>query len=183
LIVGSDEFKLKRPMGKQANFLKVYLGGVKALMEEIGIERDVAERLDSGFYQAFPRVKYYQDWVVKQAELYGFVENLYGRRYYMQDERFFYKLCNYLIQGTCADMIKQFEIEISEYIKKNKLKTVMVLPVHDELILSVPEDEEWIINDIKGIMEGVTHIIKTIPMVADVEFSDTNWGEKKGWVR
>lgn len=177
----APDFKLKRAMGKQANFLKVYLGGVKAMMDQMGIEREVAEKLDKGFYAAFPHVKDYQDWVQEQASMYGYVENLYGRRYYMQDDRYYYKLCNYLIQGTCADMVKTFEVHISKYLKEHNLKTVMVLPVHDEIILKVPDGEEYIIPEIKAIMESVTDVIKTIPMVADVEYSDSNWGEKKGW--
>ena len=57
----------------------------------------------------------------------------------------------------------------------------MVLPVHDEIIFSVPEGEEHIMQDIKAIMEDVTDVITNVPMVAEIEYTETNWNEKKSW--
>lgn len=177
----SKEFKKKRKLGKVANFLKVYQGGVLALMESLEVDRKTAENLDSAFYKAFPRIRDYQDWVTKQASLYGYVENLYGRRYYMNNRKWFYKLCNYLIQGTCADMVKGFEIRIHNFLKENDYKTKMVFPIHDEIIFLVPNGEEHIVSKLKGVMEDTYNVIKNIPMVAEVECSKTNWREKKEW--
>lgn len=100
----SPEFKKKRKLGKRANFLKVYQGGVQALQESLEIDRETAEALDGAFYKAFPRIRDYQDWVTKTLSEYGYVENLYGRRYYMNDSKWFYKGCNYLIQGKIAHL-------------------------------------------------------------------------------
>lgn len=178
----SPEFKKKRKLGKRANFLKVYQGGVVALMESLDIDRSTAEALDSAFYKAFPRIKDYQDWVVEHLTQYGYVENLYGRRYYMNDSKWFYRACNYLIQGTCADMVKLFEIKVYEYLKNNKLKSKMVLPIHDELMILVAKDEMFVIKEVKRIMEDVTDVIKSIPMISEPELSETNWAEKKEYV-
>lgn len=175
----SDEFKKKRKLGKRANFLKVYQGGVDALQDSLEIPREIAEALDKAFYKAFPRIKDYQDWVTQHLYQYGYVENLYGRRYYMNDSRYFYKGCNYLIQGTCADMVKTFEIEVNKYLKENKLKSKMVLPIHDELMLLVHKDEMFVIKEVKRIMEDVTDVVKYIPMISEPEVSYTNWAEKK----
>lgn len=177
----SPEFKKKRKLGKRCNFLKVYQGGVQALKESLGVSEEVAQALDSAFYKAFPRIKDYQEWVTKQLSLYGYAENLYGRRYYMEDSRQFYKGCNYLIQGTCADMVKTFEIKIWKFIKENNLKTKMVLPIHDELVFLVPNGEEQYVKDLKHIMEDTLDVIKNIPMVAEVEMSETSWRDKKGY--
>ena len=133
--VDSPEFKKKRKLGKQCNFLKVYQGGVGAIQSEIGVDAETAQALDQAFYKAFPKIKTYQDWVNNQLSTYGFIENLYGRRYYMNDSRQFYKGCNYLIQGTCADMVKTFEIRVDEYLKDKKSK--FVLPIHDRHICRV----------------------------------------------
>ncbi len=179
--IGSSEFKHLRKKGKTTNFLKVYQGGVLALMESLECDREMAESLDSAFYKAFPRIRDYQDWVSKQAGLYGYVENLYGRRYYMNSRKWYYKLCNYLIQGSCADMVKGFEIKIHKYLKENGYKTKMVLPVHDEIIFLVPDGEEHIVKHLKEIMEDTYDVIKNIPMVAEVEYSTTNWRDKKEW--
>ena len=179
---GTDEFKHHRKLGKRANFLKVYQGGVDALMNALDVSRDVAEALDKAFYKSFPRIKEYQDWVVQHLSQYGYVENLYGRRYYMDDSRFYYRACNYLIQGTCADMVKTFEIKVWEYLTKNNLKSRLVLPIHDELMVSVAKDEMFVIEEVKRIMEDVTDVIKSIPMISEPEMSETNWAEKKEYV-
>lgn len=176
---GTPEFKHHRKLGKRANFLKVYQGGVDALMNALDVTRDVAEKLDKAFYKSFPKIREYQDWVTQHLSQYGYVENLYGRRYYMDDSRYYYRACNYLIQGTCADMVKTFEIKVYEYIKKNNLKSRLVLPIHDELCLSVPLDEMFVIKEVKRIMEDVTDVIKSIPMIAEPEVTYTNWAEKK----
>lgn len=177
----SDEFKKKRKLGKRCNFLKVYQGGVQALKESLEVSEDIAQALDDAFYKAFPRIKDYQEWVNEQLSTYGYVENLYGRRYYMEDSRQFYKGCNYLIQGTCADMVKTFEINIWKFIKNNKLGIKMVLPIHDELIFLVPYGEEKYVKDLKHIMEDTLDVIKNIPMIAEVEMSETSWKDKKGY--
>ena len=174
----SDEFKKKRKLGKRCNFLKVYQGGVNALKDSLDVDEDTAKALDDAFYKAFPRIKDYQDWVTEQLTTYGFIENLYGRRYYMEDSRQFYKGCNYLIQGTCADMTKTFEIDIYNFIRKNNLGIKMVLPIHDEIVFLVPYGEEKYVKDLKHIMEDTLDVIKNVPMVASVDYSETSWAEK-----
>lgn len=179
---GTPEFKHHRKLGKRANFLKVYQGGVDALMNALDVTRDVAEKLDKAFYKSFPRIREYQEWVTEHLSQYGYVENLYGRRYYMDDSRFYYRACNYLIQGTCADMVKTFEIKVYEYLTKNKLKSRLVLPIHDELMVAVANDEMFVIEEVKRIMEDVTDVIKSIPMISEPEMSTTNWAEKKEYI-
>ena len=177
----SPEFKKYRKLGKRCNFLKVYQGGVQALKDSLDVSEEVAQALDDAFYKAFPRIKDYQEWVNEQLTTYGFVENLYGRRYYMEDSRQFYKGCNYLIQGSCADMVKTFEINIWKFIRDNNLGIKMVLPIHDELIFLVPYGEETYVKNLKHIMEDTLDVVKNIPMIAEVEMSETSWKNKKGY--
>ena len=99
----------------------------------------------------------------------------------MEDSWQFYKGCNYLIQGTCADMVKTFEINIWKYIKGHNLKTKMVLPIHDELVFLVPSGEEGYVKEFKHIMEDTFSTIKNVPMIAEVEMSETSWKDKKGY--
>ena len=181
--IDSPEFKKKRKLGKRCNFLKVYEGGVNALQNSLEVSREVAESLDRAFYTAFPRIKDYQDKVVSDLSIYGFVENLYGRRYYINDSKIFYRACNYLIQGTCADMVKLFEINVDEYLRKNKLKSKMLLPIHDELMLSIHKDELFVIDKVKEIMEDVQDTIPNIKMIAEPEITTTNWREKHEYIK
>ena len=99
----------------------------------------------------------------------------------MEDSRQFYKGCNYLIQGTCADMVKTFEINIYNYIRENNLDIKMFLPIHDELIFLVSRGEEKYVINLKHIMEDTLDVVKNIPMIAEVEMSETSWRDKKGY--
>lgn len=173
------EFKKLRKLGKQCNFLKNYQGGVKAIIANLKVKPNVAEVLDKAYYTAFPEVRTYQKWVTKQMTMYGFVENFYGRRYYMESSNNYYKVGNYLIQGGCADMVKQKEIEISEYLEGSPIK--FVLPIHDELVFSVPKDHIKPIPHIKAIMQNVWDVMPWIPMVSEIEYTETNWADKKPW--
>jgi DNA polymerase-1 len=76
-------------------------------------------------------------------------------------------------------MVKLFEIKVHEYLKENNLKSKMVLPIHDEIMLLVHKDEMFVIKEVKRIMEDVTDTIKSIPMISEPEISYTNWAAKE----
>lgn len=173
------EFKKLRKLGKMCNFLKNYQGGEQAIIEQMKVDPETAKVLDQAYYQAFPEIKSYQQWVVKELTVHGFVENLYGRRYYMQDSRWFYKAGNYVIQGGCADLVKQKEIEVSRFLKD--YKTRFVLPIHDELVFSVPKDEVHLVEKLQHILQDTEDVLKWIPMVSEIEYTSTNWAEKELW--
>jgi DNA polymerase-1 len=174
-----QNFKHYRDLGKRCNFLKNYGGGKNALKESLKISDEIAIALDNGYYKAFPMIKDYQYWVEKELYSYGYVENVFGRRYYLQSSNNFYKAYNYLIQGGCADIVKRKEIEVSHWLKENNLLSRMILPVHDEIQIEVVDGEEHIIEEIKGIMENCSEWVKNIPLVCDVEMTNDSWANKK----
>lgn len=173
------DFKRLRKLGKMCNFLKNYQGGEQAIIEQMKVDEETAEKLDKAYYSAFPEVKTYQRWVTKELTMNGFVENLYGRRYYMQDSKKFYKASNYVIQGGCADLVKSKEIEVWKFLKP--YRTRFVLPIHDELVFSVPEDEVFLVPFLRDILQDVGDKLKWIPMISEVEVTSTNWADKKPW--
>lgn len=170
------DFKHYRALGKMCNFLKNYGGGVNALKSSLKVDDEVANALDKGYYSAFPKIKDYQSWVTQSLGSKGFVENIYGRRYYISNYNDFYKGYNYPIQGGCADLLKEKEIKVYELLKDKKSR--MVLVVHDELQIEIADGEEYLISEIKKILDDNKHIIDLIPMVCDVERTDTSWAEK-----
>ena len=173
-----EHFGHYRSLGKRANFAKNYGAGWAKLMDALKISEDVAKALDAGYNKAFPKVRDYQRWVDKQLQLYGYVANLYGRRYYVSSSNNFYKGYNYLIQGSCADLMKVKEIEIAKFLKSNNLKSRMILVIHDEIQISVPKDEEWIVPKINAILDDNT-IINTLPMICEVEVTNKTWADKE----
>jgi len=172
-----QEWKHFRRLGKMCNFLKNYGGGIGAIQEQLGVPPDIAEALNRGYYEAFPKILTYQKWVEDQITIYGFVTNIYGRRYYLKSNRNAYKGYNYLIQGGCADIVKDKEIRVFELLKDKKSR--MILPVHDELILDIDDNEEYLVEQVAEIMNDCKGYIDTIPMVCEIEVSTTNWADKK----
>lgn len=172
------EFSFWRGKGKQFNFMRNYGGGDFMAAETLDISLDQAKAMNKGYTDAFPKVVTYQRAVESTMNKQGYIENLFGRRYYISSSRNFYRAANYLIQGTCADDLKSKMIQIDKFIKDNNLKLRMVLCVHDELQFHVPDpSEDWAIWEIKKIMEYAPNI--NIPIIAEVEFSDTYWSEKR----
>jgi DNA polymerase-1 len=172
-----DLFKWWRSKGKQFNFMRNYGGGDFMAAETLDIELDQAKAMNRGYTEAFPVVVTYQDAVVQTMQAQGYVENLFGRRYYLSDWNKFYKCGNYLIQGTSADYLKEKMIEIDDFLVENNLETKMILCVHDELQFEGVAGEEWAIMEIQKIMEYAPTV--KLPIVADIEVTETYWSEKK----
>jgi len=171
------QFKKWRNIGKSFNFMRNYGGGDAKAAEVLEIELEQAKAMNRGYTEAFPLVVQYQKWVESVMDKQGYIENLYGRRYYLNNPNRFYKCANYLIQGSSADMLKKRMIEIDNYIKWNNLKMRMVMCIHDELIFDVPESEIHHIEEIKRQMqiEPMVHV----PIVAEVERTKTTWADKE----
>ena len=127
----------------------------------------------------FRSIAIYNKKVNATLALKGFAENLYGRRYYMESSNNYYKTSNYLIQGSCADSLKSIEILIYEYLKDKKSKFIMA--IHDEVCISVADDETYVIKHIKELMENVADKIPYIPIVCEIEHTKTNWADKTSW--
>lgn len=179
---GKDDpdFQTPRSYGKRANFLKNYGGGAGAVQDSLGVSFEVAKRLDEGYYKAFPLIRDYQKDVEDKLSQRGYVENIFGRRYYMRSSQWYYKCYNYLIQGGCADIVKEKEIQIYNWLKaRPELTSRMFLPVHDEIQLQIAHGEEWIVPHILKIMEDTKEYLPTIPMVCDVEVTETCWRDKE----
>jgi DNA polymerase-1 len=174
------DIKWWRKKGKQFNFMRNYGGGDRKAAETLEVSLEVASAMNRGYTDAFPVVVTYQENVVVGMHRKGYVVNIAGRRYYLSDPRKFYKCANYLIQGSCADILKRKMIEIDEFMTANHLhdKLRLFLCVHDELQFEQLEDGvEWAIWKIKEIMEDTPEIL--VPIVAEVEYTETNWSAKK----
>ena len=174
----SDEFKKLRSVGKTVNFAKNYgsgLGGIKKALKGADVSDVVVDALNQGYYKAFPKVIEYQQSVINVVQKRGYVQNQYGRRYYITHNDYAYKFCNYLIQGSCADMLKEKIIEIHEFLKP--YKTRFQMNIHDELSFEVYKGEEYLIPKIQEIMQDCDWM--NVPVVADLEMTTTSWADKE----
>lgn len=176
--VHSPEFKKLRYIGKRVNFALIYGASLRKVQEAVAdADPETVEKLYRGFHERFKDVATYGNWVSRQwAKNDGYVTNLFGRRYYINDAHNVYKLNNYLIQGSAADMIKLCIIRIDNMLQKGKYKTRLQGCIHDEICICVAPDEHDVIYKIQHIME---HTVKTyVPIVAEIEVSNTTWADK-----
>jgi len=143
----------QRRNAKTVNFSITYGAGATNLSKQLGIKRKEATELISNYFLQFDGLKKYMDETKEFARANGYVKTLLGRRRNLRDinskngltrsnaERM---AINTPIQGTAADMIKIAMINIHREMKKQNLKSKMILQVHDELVFDVykPELEE-----------------------------------------
>ena len=176
--VHSPEFKQLRYIGKRVNFALIYGASLRKVQEAVAdADPEIVAKLYNGFHTRFKDVATYGKWVARQwVNNNGFATNLLERRYYIEDSKDVYKLNNYLIQGSAADMIKLVIIRIDNMLKAEGYKSRLQGCIHDELCICVAEGEHDVIYKIKNIME---HTVKTfVPVVAEIEVTNTTWADK-----
>lgn len=174
----TPEFKKLRSVGKRVNFALIYGASLKKVQETLAdTDPAVVAKLYHGFHESFRDVKTYSDWVTKQwFKNGGYVQNLLGRRYYLEESKDVYKLNNYLIQGSAADIIKIVIIKIDNFLTKGGYKTRLQGCIHDELCICVAEGEHDVLYKIKELMEKTCKTF--VPLVAEISITKTNWAEK-----
>lgn len=173
-----------RKKAKVANFGIIYGISAFGLAERLEISRKEAKQLIDGYFESFPDVKKYMERVIAEAREKGYVETLFGRKKYLPDinsrnhivrgyaER---NAINMPIQGTAADIIKKAMISIYEEMKSQRLKTKMILQVHDELCFDVPSYELGFVKDlIREKMESAAKL--AVPLKVDIGVG-SNWLE------
>lgn len=171
----TDYFKntLRKKYGKPTNFACVYGASIGTLINQFYFEPDMAKALHTGFYTAYPGIQKYADWVNKEIMKNGYIENLFGRRYYNTSG---HKARNYLIQGSSADFLKIKIKEIDDFLTSNNYKSRLQMNIHDECSFEIYKGEEHIIPELQRIMQQLEGSL--IPILADLEITYTTWDEK-----
>ena len=143
--------KEMRYKAKAVNFGIIYGQSKYGLAKALGISNSEAEQFIDKYFATYPKIKAYMEATVKQAEIDGFVETIFGRKRYLKDElespnnmiREFAKRAaiNQPMQGTAADLIKIAMIDFAQKLKENNLKSKLILQVHDELVVETLKEE------------------------------------------
>ena len=178
--------KEQRSHAKAVNFGIVYGMSDYGLSEEIGVPVKVAKQYIQNYFEKYPQIKKFEEEVIEKAKKDGYVETLYGRRRYIPEissssymvRQFGIRVAtNTPIQGTAADIMKIAMINVYNKIKEQKLKTKIVLQIHDELLLEAPIEEKEKIKELLRIeMENAAKL--NVPLIAEVSEA-TNWEECK----
>jgi len=154
------------------------------LAQNLGIERSAASSYIDRYFARFSGVKQYMDNTRLEAKARGYVETVFGRRLWLPEinspngprragaER---AAINAPMQGTAADLIKLAMIAVQGWIENEKLGTRMIMQVHDELVLEVPEGElELVRVKLPELMAGVAKL--DVPLLAETGVGK-NWEE------
>ena len=177
--------KEMRYKAKAVNFGIIYGQTKYGLAKNLNISNQEAENFINKYFATYPRIKAYMEATVLQAEEVGFVETIFGRKRYLKEElqssntmiREFAKRAaiNQPMQGTAADLIKIAMIDFAKKLKEHKLKSKMIMQVHDELVVEVDKNElETVKNLIRESMELNQPL--EVPLVVDINTGDT-WKE------
>ncbi len=174
----------QRRKAKTANFGIIYGITTFGLAERMQVSRSEAKELIDEYFATYPKVKEYMNKSINMAREHGYTETLFGRRCYLPDinsrnatvrgyaER---NAINAPIQGTAADIIKIAMINIDRHIQERKLRSKMILQVHDELNFSVvPEEKEVLRRIVVEDMEAAFNM--SVPLLADCGWGQ-NWLE------
>ncbi len=149
---GDEWYEFYRFLAKAINFGLIYGIGTKKLGINTGKTTEQAAAYKAEYFSRFPMALEFIDAVRASAKSRGWVINKYKRRYFIPPG-FDYKAVNYLVQGTCADIVKNRLVAVRDYLVSNNFVSRILLVVHDELILEIAHGEEWIVKFIKVIME------------------------------
>jgi len=181
--VAPDEVtREQRSNAKTVNFGIVYGVSAFGLSQQTDMSRKEAKAAIDGYFRTYPGIKKYMDDQVAFAREHGYVETITGRRRYLKDidsrnavvrghsER---NAVNAPIQGSAADIIKLAMIEVDRAMRAAKMKSRMLLQVHDELVFDAAQDElEALKSLVVEKMEAAVDL--AVPMVAEVGTGD-NW--------
>ena len=176
-----------RARAKTINFATIYGQGPFALARQLGITQDEARAFIQEYFRRFAGVRAWLDRTVAEARERGYVETLFGRRRYipeLKDKNFNIRAfgertaTNSPLQGSAADLIKIAMIRIHAGLREQRLRSRMVLQVHDELVFEVPEGErESAASLVKRHMEEAAKL--SVPLVVSVG-TGSNWVDAKG---
>ena len=190
----SDIFKVpidevtkdQRRMAKAVNFGILYGISSFGLSEDLGIDIGTAKKFIDNYLETYPGIQEYMDNLKARAYQDGYVRTLMNRKRVIEElknKNFMIRqsgermALNTPIQGTAADILKKAMVEIYQVFSDKKLKSKMLLQVHDELVFNVVNNELDEVKDIvRNIMENTFKML--VPLKVDIEVGN-NWYEAK----
>ncbi|KJH69114.1 DNA polymerase I [Chromobacterium violaceum] len=171
----------QRRAAKAINFGLIYGMSAFGLAAQLDIERSAAQQYIDRYFMRYPGVAEYMQTTREKAREQGYVETVFGRRLYLPDiklsnpgrragaER---AAINAPMQGTAADLIKLAMIAVQDWLERDGLQSKLIMQVHDELVLEVPQAElEQVKRRLPEIMAGAAEL--KVPLLAEVGAGDS----------
>ena len=172
----------QRRVAKVINFGLIYGMSSFGVAQNLGIDRGTAQTYIERYFARYPGSKRYMDETRARARELGYVETVFGRRLWLPELRSGAPVrrqaaeraaINAPMQGTAADLIKLAMIAVQRFLDEEKLKALLIMQVHDELVLEVPSGElDAITGQLPELMQSVAKL--DVPLVVEVGVGD-NW--------
>jgi DNA polymerase-1 len=182
MIAPADVDSEQRRYAKVINFGLIYGMSAFGLAKQLGIERSAATAYIDRYFARYPGVADYMQRTREQAKRQSYVETVFGRRLWLPEinssngmrrqgaER---AAINAPMQGTAADLIKLAMIKVQNWLETEKLHSRLIMQVHDELVLEVPQAELHLVKDmLPKLMCGIAEL--KVPLLVEL-------GEGKNW--
>jgi DNA polymerase-1 len=173
-----------RRLAKTVNFGVIYGMSDYGLEQATELSRQEAAQFIAAYFEKYPGIKAYLETTKAEARRSGYVQTILGRRRHIPEinaanrqvrEAAERMAINMPVQGTSADIIKVAMINLDHEISRQKLKSKMLLQVHDELIFEVPQEEMEIMRKLVPEVMS-TALALSVPLKVDLK-TGTNWGE------
>ena len=174
----------QRRRSKMVNYALMYGKTAFTLAKDIGVSKEEAREFIDAYFARYPSVRQFIDDTVARARETGYVRTLLGRlrrlpdlkaknfQVRMEAER---QAMNTPVQGSAADLIKKAMIDLHGELHARKMRSRLILQIHDELLLEVPEAEAEVAKGlVRAIMEGALQL--EVPLVAEARLG-RNWAE------
>jgi DNA polymerase-1 len=172
----------QRRYAKAINFGLIYGMSAFGLSRQLDIERSAAQQYMDRYFARYPGVAQYMQQTREAARRDGFVETVFGRRLWLPEIRSGSPVrrqaaeraaINAPMQGTAADLIKIAMIRVQEWLIGNALSAKLIMQVHDELVLEVPDEElARVTEELPGLMSGVAQL--AVPLLVELGVGP-NW--------
>jgi DNA polymerase-1 len=174
----------QRRISKMVNYALLYGKSAFTLAKDIGVSRGEAAEFIEAYFARYPKVRGFIDDTILRARETGQVRTLLGRLRRLPDlrsknipvrmeaER---QAMNTPVQGSAADLIKRAMIDLAAALRERQLRSRLILQIHDELLLEVPEGEAEAAQAlVKQVMEGALELV--VPLVADARLG-RSWAD------
>jgi DNA polymerase-1 len=172
----------QRRYAKVINFGLIYGMSAFGLARQLGIERGAAQQYMERYFTRYPGVKRYMDETRARAREAGYVETVFGRRLWLPEIRSSNQqrrgnaeraAINAPMQGTAADLIKMAMIAVHRWIVEGRRGSRLIMQVHDELVLEVPDSE---LDEVRGALPGLMGNVAqlAVPLLVEIG-AGPNW--------
>jgi DNA polymerase-1 len=171
-----------RQRAKMILFSRLYGGGKKKIAFLIRCTLDEATEFIEDFNNNLPGVKEYMDDLVQEVRETGILVNLFGREYEIERDRA-YKAVNYMIQGSCAEILKRALVRIDNYLEEERPESRLIGTVHDEIITEIAMHDHSValMKKIISLMQHDSKVIPNLPVPLPVglKMTSSHWSAAK----